>query len=206
MRRTKEEAERTKELILRAAIKEISKKGYAATRLEDIAEKANVTRGAIYYYYKNKNAILYDIHKKNKKRVHDMMIKLEKGNGDPIMRMKDALLVILERLETDEEFRAIEEVFLKIEFAAIIREDDDLRERFQNDMIENQERMLKLIKKSQVDGKIRDDISPENLALSITSFYMGITTLWFTKIFDFSMKEKAKDSIDILFNGMVKKN
>lgn len=202
MRKTKEEAEKTKDLILKAAIKEIGERGYSATRLEDIAQRANVTRGAIYHYYKNKNAILYDIHNKNKNRIHDAMIKIENENEDPIGVMKESLLEIFEKFENDEEFKDIEEVFLKIEFASIIREDADLRESFQSDMIENQNRILNIIAKAQKMGKIRSDISAANLALTITSFYFGLTTLWFTKIVDFSIKEKARDHLEVLFDGL----
>lgn len=204
MRKTKEEAEKTKEMILKGAIKVISEKGYSSTRMEDIAKSANVTRGAIYHYYKNKNAILYDIHSKNKNRIHVLMQKLENSESNPIEIMKNAFIELFERFENDEEFRTIEEVFLKIEFAAIIKEDEELRERFQTDMNESKNRMQKIIKIGQEKGAIRNDISPQNLALTIMSFYVGITTLWFIKFVDFSIKEKAKDYVDVLFNGIKK--
>ncbi|MCB0747160.1 MAG: TetR family transcriptional regulator [Ignavibacteriae bacterium] len=202
MRKTKEEAEKTNELILKAAIKVISEKGYSSTRMEDIAKQAEVTRGAIYHYYKNKNAILYDIHSKNKNRINVLMQKLENSKNDPIQIMKDSFVELFERFENDEEFRTIEEVFLKIEFAAIMKEDEELRERFQNDMCENQSRLQKIIKIGQEKGSIRNDIDPKNLALTIMSFYIGITTLWFINIIDFSIKEKASDYVDVLFNGI----
>ena len=40
MRRTKEEAEITKQNLLKAALEVFSRKGYAATRVEDIAKPA----------------------------------------------------------------------------------------------------------------------------------------------------------------------
>ena len=47
MSRTKEEAEVTKQRLLKAALDVFSRKGYADTRLEDIAAEAGVTRGAM---------------------------------------------------------------------------------------------------------------------------------------------------------------
>ncbi|MCB0753503.1 MAG: hypothetical protein KDC52_18670, partial [Ignavibacteriae bacterium] len=145
---------------------------------------------------------LYDIHSKNKNRINVLMQKLENSKNDPIQIMKDSFVELFERFENDEEFRTIEEVFLKIEFAAIIKEDEELRERFQNDMCENQSRLQKIIKIGQEKGSIRNDIDPKNLALTIMSFYIGITTLWFINIIDFSIKEKASDYVDVLFNGI----
>ena len=51
MKKTKEEAEITKESILQAALEVFSKNGYAASRMIDIAKEAGVTRGAIYWHF-----------------------------------------------------------------------------------------------------------------------------------------------------------
>lgn len=48
----------TKKRILDAAVELFSKKGYDATRVNEIAETANVTKGLIYYYFKSKEEIL----------------------------------------------------------------------------------------------------------------------------------------------------
>lgn len=47
-----------KKRILDAAVELFSKKGYDATRVNEIAETANVTKGLIYYYFKSKEEIL----------------------------------------------------------------------------------------------------------------------------------------------------
>ena len=61
MRRTKEDAELTRQSLLEAAIKVFSKQGYAATRLEDIAEAAKVTRGAVYHHFGGKAELFSEI-------------------------------------------------------------------------------------------------------------------------------------------------
>lgn len=52
-------AERTRAAILAAAEELFSKRGYAATRLEDVAEAVQLTRAALFYYYRDKQT-LYD--------------------------------------------------------------------------------------------------------------------------------------------------
>ena len=54
MRRTKEDAELTRQAVLDAALQVMSRRGYAGTRLEDIARAAKVTRGAIYHHFPGK--------------------------------------------------------------------------------------------------------------------------------------------------------
>ena len=45
------------EEILTAALEVFSDRGFAATKLEDVARKAGVTKGTIYLYYENKEAL-----------------------------------------------------------------------------------------------------------------------------------------------------
>ncbi len=40
--------------IIEAALQEFARRGFAATRLEDVAERAGVTKGTIYFYFKDK--------------------------------------------------------------------------------------------------------------------------------------------------------
>ena len=54
MRRTQEDAEKTRQMILDAGIRVFAEQGYHHTSMEDIARSANVTRGAVYWHYKNK--------------------------------------------------------------------------------------------------------------------------------------------------------
>jgi AcrR family transcriptional regulator len=54
MRKTKKEAEASKKKIINAAYKVFLRKGYDTTKLSDIADEINMTRGVIYWHFKNK--------------------------------------------------------------------------------------------------------------------------------------------------------
>ena len=54
--RRRRKAERPKE-ILEAAFTEFSRNGYAVTTLDQIAERAGVTKGTIYVYFENKEQL-----------------------------------------------------------------------------------------------------------------------------------------------------
>lgn len=43
--------------IIEAALQEFGRRGFAATRLEDVAERAGVTKGTIYVYFKDKEEL-----------------------------------------------------------------------------------------------------------------------------------------------------
>ena len=51
-----------REKILQASGAVMSRKGYAATRIEDIADELGVTKGDIYYYFPSKSHILWALY------------------------------------------------------------------------------------------------------------------------------------------------
>lgn len=57
-RKTKLESLKTCELIVDSAEQLFSSKGFAQTTLHDVAEHAGLTRGAIYWHFKDKTALL----------------------------------------------------------------------------------------------------------------------------------------------------
>jgi TetR/AcrR family transcriptional regulator len=81
-------AERTRFAILAAAESGFAKRGYAATRLEDVADAVGVKRAALFYHFRDKQA-LYDA-------------VIEDAFGDLVARVEAALLAagpIAPRLE-----------------------------------------------------------------------------------------------------------
>ncbi|WP_165679178.1 TetR family transcriptional regulator, partial [Metapseudomonas otitidis] len=61
MRRTKEEAEKTRADILAAAELLFLENGVAHTSLEQIARAAGVTRGAVYWHFQNKAHLFHEM-------------------------------------------------------------------------------------------------------------------------------------------------
>lgn len=62
MKLAERRAIKKKEEILRAAAAIINRDGYAGATMEDIAAELLMTKGALYYYFKNKSELLYECH------------------------------------------------------------------------------------------------------------------------------------------------
>jgi AcrR family transcriptional regulator len=58
MRRTKEDAEQTRKSILASALDLLYEKGYSKTTFDEIAKRINLTKGAVYWYFRNKPDIV----------------------------------------------------------------------------------------------------------------------------------------------------
>ena len=57
--------ERRREAILHAALRAFRDRGYHATTLEDIARRLDVRKTALYYYFPDKESILYECHRQS---------------------------------------------------------------------------------------------------------------------------------------------
>lgn len=53
---------RKKEQILTSAIEIINRRGYSGTTMEEIAAELLMTKGSLYYYFKNKSDLMYQCH------------------------------------------------------------------------------------------------------------------------------------------------
>lgn len=54
MKKTKEEAEATRQAILQSALDTFCEKGYSKTTFDEIAKRINLTKGAVYWHFRNK--------------------------------------------------------------------------------------------------------------------------------------------------------
>src|SRR3979411_1776310 len=59
-KRTERAAER-REAIIEAALEEFVARGFAATRLDDVAQRAGVAKGTIYLHFKDKEALFQEL-------------------------------------------------------------------------------------------------------------------------------------------------
>lgn len=74
-RKTKEEAEKTRQQILNAALDVFYEKGYSRSTLVDIAQQIGLTKGAIYWHFKSKVALFLGLGQEMEERM-----KLELGD------------------------------------------------------------------------------------------------------------------------------
>jgi TetR/AcrR family acrAB operon transcriptional repressor len=111
-RRTKEAAQETRTLILDTAERVFQAKGVGHTTLADIAAAAGLTRGAIYWHFENKAALLQAVND----RVH---LPLEALNqviadaslDDPATALRRTAVAVLGQVALDERTRRVFEIF-----------------------------------------------------------------------------------------------
>jgi len=73
MRKTKEETILTIHLLINTAKHHFTEKGYADVSLEDIAQEAKLTRGAVYHHFKNKKGLFLAVFEDIQKEIGDQV-------------------------------------------------------------------------------------------------------------------------------------
>ncbi|NLS16817.1 TetR family transcriptional regulator [Rhizobium sp. P40RR-XXII] len=103
MRRTKEDAARTREEVLAAAAEIFYENGVSGSSLEKIAQRAGVTRGAIYWHFKDKAEVLTALHREIRLPQETIVdYAIAHGHDDPLGLIENATIEVLQILVNDE--------------------------------------------------------------------------------------------------------
>jgi len=117
-RSTKLEATETRNRIIDAAEKVFHAQGVSRTSLEDVAHASGVTRGAIYWHFKNK-ADLFDAMSQRVKLPMEAMVQAggEASQADPLGQMRSSLIFVLQETALNPRSKMVFDIiFLKCEF------------------------------------------------------------------------------------------
>jgi TetR/AcrR family acrAB operon transcriptional repressor len=107
-RRTKGEAEQTRNAILDAAEQVFNERGVARTSLEEIARAASVTRGAVYWHFRDKIALCEAMLQRVFLPQEDILERLATSDSDtPLTDLKKACCDALRLMARDRRRRRV---------------------------------------------------------------------------------------------------
>lgn len=117
-RSTKEEALATRHRLLDAAEHIFAEKGVSRTSLHDIAQAAGVSRGAIYWHFKNKADLFNAMMERTTLPLEDSLHQIgHDPELDPLHELRRSILNAMRKIATDERTRRVFEVAtLKVEY------------------------------------------------------------------------------------------
>ncbi len=201
MRRTTEEAAQTRQSILDAALVVFSQKGYHAATLADIAQAAEVTRGAIYHHFDNK-ARLYEALLGEAAAMGSDTIQQAVTSGSSFVDICRLILInSLTVLETNAQMRQIMELSLfKTGFDPELAEFDAAR---QQQAVTTVEGIAQMMQAGIDSGDLRSDLNPFDVARAFLAYQNGLITLWLTNRQAFSIGERAPQFAQIFLEGIV---
>ena len=200
MRRTKEEAANTRKQVLKKALTVFSKKGYAATTLEDIARESEVTRGAIYHHFGGKAELYNTLVREYADRGGLIMQQAVSEGGSLLDILRRVFVRQLEVIENNHEMRALME--LTLFKTGLISELEEGRQQRIESGIALIEMLTGIMSQGMEQGLLRSDVDPKEMARAYLAFQNGLISLWLTAPGQFSLKDSAESFADILMAGI----
>ncbi|MBL0513232.1 MULTISPECIES: TetR family transcriptional regulator [Aeromonas] len=101
-RRTKEEAQQTRCHIMSTALNLFCQQGLAKTNLTDIAKAADLTRGAIYWHFKNKEELFVTLWEELCAPLsHQLDACVDEQEPDPLGKLRSFLKEVMHKISTE---------------------------------------------------------------------------------------------------------
>lgn len=194
-RKTKAQALETRHQILDAALAHFSEHGVAATSMGDIATAAGVTRGAIYWHFKNKSDVLHQIWLRCDAGLDDMELEYQtKYTSDPLSVIRSMLIYILDATARDPQRRALMEIiFHKCEF---VGEMSTLRDMRQSLLLECYDRIEVVLRQCIEAGQLPARLDTLRSARLMCAYINGMMENWLFNTQAFDLAADAPELVD----------
>jgi len=90
-----------REAVLRTAVALFLEQGYHRTTLNDVAERLNITKPALYNYFRGKDEILFECWAVGNERVDDCITEIAAGGGTGLAKLRKLIVRYADVMTTD---------------------------------------------------------------------------------------------------------
>ncbi len=196
-RKTKEQARETRQHILDVALRLFSQQGVSSTSLAEIAKAAGVTRGAIYWHFKNKSDLFNEIWALSESSISDLEIEYRvKFPDDPLSVLREILVYILEATVIEERRRLMMEIiFHKCEF---VGEMAVVQQAQLNLCIESYDRIEQALNDCVIATALPANLLSRRAAILTRSYISGLMVNWLFAPTSFDLRAEARAYVAVL--------
>ena len=195
-RREREKAMHRRE-ILEAAKRVFAQKGFAATTIDEIAQEAEFSKGAMYVYFDSKEDLFFSLIQEKLDDIEERLREVVESSDDPETKIRDLVETHLTFFEEDKDFFQIiasEQPRLGAETESRLRE--NMRERCT--------RGLDLIEKVMQDGVsagMLKEIAPRLLATGLVGIIHAFTANWILTGGEEALTERKPVILELFLDG-----
>jgi AcrR family transcriptional regulator len=185
-----------KEKIVDAALVTFSKNGYDRTRMDDIAEAANVSKGTLYLYFKNKEELFFAISERNIRELKEQLSTLLTKSEDIISTAEN----FYENFRSNTSGTNVEKVFFEI--IAESSRNLKLRRMLYEQRIKMLDVVTTYLDLQQEKGLIRKNSNTKTIASGLISLYNGLSLSKILGINETLNKQTWINTVRAIFNGI----
>lgn len=191
-RKTKAEAEVTRQVILDAAEKVFITKGVARSSLEEIARTAKVTRGAIYWHFCNKSDLFDAMLDRVRLPISALIDPTANAQTGELQALRNLCVYALRMLVEDQRyFRVYSILFHHTE-----------SERGLKKLAEMAEESINLMTRIFENHPPHPSLTPRQAARSLHTQVLGIYFDWLRNPGAYDLAQESEILIDTLFRGI----
>jgi len=178
VRKTKEEAQLTRQQIIDAAREVFLTRGVNRTTMQDIARQAGVTRGAVYWHFSNKSELFHAMREQVFlpliDRMDDTLLVAQMEN--PLASIEQFLCGTIQTLEESAPIREMYEIMM-IKCEYVDEFTDVLQQILSNcsGIIDNIELTYR---RAKAQGQLHAGQDPALLAIDTHLFFVGLLNMW----------------------------
>ena len=202
MRRTKEDAEQTRQAILESAMDIFYEKGYSKTTFDEIAKRINLTKGAVYWYFRNKPdivaALINDFVQKHIKRLEEFRAGKEEENLDILADMM--LLAYHQMKKNPLEYKFIFFITCQMEWSEAILV--KIRPLVEQTSEISRKLMTDTLLKLKKNKKIKEDTDVEKITEILQAMWMGLLENYLAKRMTLDFEQIVRQGFNLIFNSI----
>ena len=182
--------------ILTKAAEVFEKRGFAQTRIQDIAQALDLSRSALYHYFKSKDEMLASLVQEHTSARLPALAELASAKTRPAgERLREALRRTIEiRLASGSRLRALDRLTAEMP--------EDLRKRFDKDRRRILDLYADIVADGIAEGEFRD-VDTRTAALALLGL-ASWTSWWYSPDGRRSPDELTQALVDIALNGLVR--
>jgi TetR/AcrR family acrAB operon transcriptional repressor len=201
VRRTKEEALETRDRILDTAEQLFSEKGVSRASLADIADAAGVTRGAIYWHFKNKQDLFSAMLARVALPMEEMVRRAaDESAQDPLAALRACCIYVLQQTASDPRCRRVFGIVAhKCEYVkeqrGLVKRDLQCRTQVMT-MIE------RALRNAVRKGSLAQHVDVQRAAIGLQAYVDGLMHNWLLEPNGYALAQEAEALVDIYFDGL----
>lgn len=191
-------SEERKSQILEAAVAVFARLGFQQSRMEDIASQAGLSKGALYLYYKSKDAVIGALLKyfftQEFKRLQNF-VEVERQES------VSELIIMLSRQLADAMKWMDRLMPIAFEFYALAGRDKEVRQFLQGYFKDFRAALARLIQRGIEQGEFRA-VDADATAVTLTALYEGTALLYFVDPHGLQWPAQLETSVHSLLEGI----
>lgn len=198
--RTAEQTTQTREKrrreLLDAARELFAAKGFEQTNVSDIAARAGVSQGTIYWYFKSKDDLLMAVFEDWLSGLAQDYVTIVSEPGTAQDRLTRYAQAAARRIKEAEHLLPVE-----AEFWSLIFRRDAIRQRFHDLFRRLRADIANLLREGMNSGELRSDIDPVHLAAIAIAVYDGLILQWAAESEAVDWDAVTDTFLEVTFNG-----